>query len=86
MNNGGWQRARHAAKLDGVRVHDLRHTYASRLRLAGVSQEDRAALLGHGARSMPEHYAAGDIGRLITLANQVLDRQGTRTLLRVVNG
>jgi integrase len=69
-----------------VRIHDLRHTYASRLRLAGVPQEDRNALLGHKSASIPEHYASADIGRLIKLANQVLDRQGTRTLLRVVNG
>lgn len=69
-----------------VRIHDLRHTFASRLRLAGVPQEDRNALLGHQSASIPEHYASADIGRLIKLANQVLYRQGTRTLLRVVNG
>lgn len=69
-----------------VRIHDLRHTYASRLRLAGVPQEDRNALMGHKSASIPEHYASADIGRLIKLSNLALDRQGTRTLLRVVNG
>ena len=69
-----------------VRIHDLRHTYSSRLRLAGVSQEDRNALMGHKSASIPEHYASADIGRLIKLSNMVLDRQGTRTLLRLVNG
>lgn len=69
-----------------VRIHDLRHTYSSRLRLAGVSQEDRNALMGHKSASIPEHYASADIGRLIKLSNLVLDRQGTRTLLRLVNG
>lgn len=69
-----------------LRVHDLRHTYSSRLRLAGVSQEDRNALMGHKSASIPEHYASADVGRLIELSNRVLDRQGTRTLLRVVNG
>lgn len=68
-----------------LRVHDLRHTYAARLRLAGVPQEDRNALLGHKSASIPEHYASADIGRLIELANRALDRQGTRTLLRVVS-
>lgn len=72
--------------LAGVRVHDLRHTYSSRLRLANVSQEDRNSLMGHKSASIPEHYASADIGRLIKLSNLVLDRQGTRTLLRVVNG
>lgn len=86
MNNTGWQNARAKAGLADVRIHDLRHTYASRLRLAGVSQEDRNALLGHKSASIPEHYASADIGRLIELSNKVLDRQGTRTLLRVVNG
>lgn len=72
--------------FSNVRVHDLRHTYSSRLRLAGVSQEDRNALMGHKSASIPEHYASADIGRMIELSNKVLDRQGTRTLLRVVNG
>ncbi len=85
INNNGWQNARKRVGLTQVRVHDLRHTYASRLRQAGVVREDRAALLGHEGRSMPEHYATADIGRLIELSNRVLDRAGTRTLLRVVN-
>jgi integrase len=86
MNNTAWQRARRAAKLPDVRVHDLRHTFATRLRAAGVSAEDRAALLGHSLRTMPEHYASADIGRLVGLANRVLDRVGTTTILRVANG
>ena len=86
MNNTAWQRARRATKLPDVRVHDLRHTFATRLRAAGVAEEDRAALLGHALRTMPEHYASADIGRLIGLANRVLDRVGTTTILRVANG
>lgn len=86
INNTGFQNARKRAGLEKVRVHDLRHTYASRLRLAGVEQEDRNCLMGHGGASMPEHYASADIGRLVELANKACDRQGTRTLLRVVNG
>jgi integrase len=86
MNNTAWQRARRAANLPRVRVHDLRHTFATRLRAAGVPEEDRAALLGHALRTMPEHYASADIGRLIGLANRVLERVGTTTILRVANG
>ena len=33
---------------------------------------------------MPEHYASADVGRLVGLANRVLDRVGT--ILRVANG
>lgn len=83
MNNTAWQNARNKIGLPQVRVHDLRHTYATRLRAAGVADEDRAALLGHATPSMTSHYASGDIGRLIRLANYALDRIGTRTILRV---
>lgn len=86
MNNNGWQTARKEAGLSIVRVHDMRHTFATRLRLSGVPQEDRNALMGHSGASMPEHYASADIGRLIELANLAMTRQGTKTLLRVVNG
>lgn len=85
MNNNAWQTARAKVGLSGVRVHDTRATYATRLRAAGVSQEDRSALLGHACKSMAEHYAAADIGRLIELSNRVLQRNGTRTVLSVVN-
>lgn len=86
MNNTGWQNARRAVGLKQVRVHDLRHTFACRLRAAGVSEEDRCALLGHAEHSMSGHYASADVGRLVMLANRVLDRQETRTVLRVANG
>jgi hypothetical protein len=83
MNNTAWQRARREAKLSDVRVHDLRHTFATRLRAGGVWEEDRAALLGHATRTMPEHYASADVGRLLTQANLILNREETRTVLRV---
>jgi integrase len=86
MNNTAWQRARKEIGLRNVRIHDLRHTFGARLRAAGVSAEDRTALLGHATQSMTAHYASADIGRLIGMANRVLDRIGTRTILRVANG
>jgi integrase len=86
MNNTGWQNARRAVGLPQMRVHDLRHTFACRLRAAGVSQEDRCALLGHAEHSMSGHYASADVGRLVELANLVLNRYETRTVLRVANG
>jgi integrase len=86
MNNNGWQQARREAGLRSVRIHDLRHTYACRLRAAGVSAEDRAALLGNVDHSMAGHYASADVGRLVKQANLVLNRQETRTVLRVANG
>src|ERR1700694_543709 len=86
MNNTAWQQARREVGVRGVRIHDLRHTYACRLRAAGVSAEDRAALLGHANQSMVGHYASADVGRLLGEANLVLNRQETRTVLRVAHG
>jgi integrase len=86
MNNTSWQNARRAVGLTKVRVHDLRHTFGARLRAAGVSHEDRAALLGHACHSMPELYASPDVCRLTKLANRVVERIRTVTVLRVVNG
>jgi integrase len=53
MNNNGWQCARREAKVPLVRIHDLRHSFACRLRAAGVSAEDREALLGHAIIRWP---------------------------------
>jgi integrase len=86
MNNTAWQNARRKAGLRAARIHDLRHTYGARLRAAGVAHEDRAALLGHACGSMPELYARPDIGRLLSLANRVLERSHMITVLRLANG
>jgi integrase len=83
MNNSGWQHARRDVGLPLVRVHDLRHSFACRLRAMGVSSEDREALLGHANHSMAGHYASADVGHLLKQANLLLDRRGTRTVLRV---
>ena len=85
MNNSAWHAAREKAGLPKLRVHDLRHTYGARLRAAGVEKEDRASLLGHATQSMPEHYAAADIGRLINLSNGSLNRNSTCTVISVLN-
>jgi len=86
MNNTGWQKARNRVNLSQVRVHDLRHTYGQRLREAGVSNEDRAVLMGHATSNMSEHYATPTVSRLIEMANLVTKTRDAVTLLRVVNG
>ena len=60
LNNSGWKTACKAAGLynakTGLRVHDLRHTAATRLRHAGVDEETRREILGHSSgRSMTNH-------------------------------
>jgi len=80
------QLAAKAANLERFRVHDLRHTFGMRLRKAGVSEEDRAILLGHALEGMPQHYATATIARLVEAANKVRETRDRTTLLRVVNG
>jgi integrase len=64
-------------------IHNARHTFAYRLRLAGVSQEDRNALLGHARTNLAEHYAPGDLERLLECAERVTQRR-EMTILRAV--
>ena len=78
--------ARRDVGLEKVRVHDLRHTFGQRLRDGGVSEEDRALLLGHAIEGMPQHYATATVARLVKAANSVSRTRDRTTLLRVVNG
>ncbi|MEP6770258.1 MAG: tyrosine-type recombinase/integrase [Polaromonas sp.] len=86
LNNTAWQAARTEVGLEMVRIHDLRHTYGQRLRDAGVSEEDRALLLGHAIEGMPQHYASATVARLVEVANKAQFTVDRTTLLRVVNG
>jgi site-specific recombinase XerD len=45
------------AKIKNFRWHDLRHTFASRLRIKGAPLEDIADLLGHKSLTMTRRYA-----------------------------
>jgi len=49
--------ARRKAGIEGVRVHDLRHTYASWLVMAGVPLRTVAELLGHKSLTMVARYS-----------------------------
>jgi integrase len=88
--NSAWLRARKAAGLDKVRVHDLKHTFGRRLRAAGVSFEDRQDLPGHRSGRIATHYSSAELSNLIAAANTVCDRgQGRPELVvlrRVGNG
>jgi integrase len=85
MNDSAWKKARiRAAKkyqerflrpapkgFASIRVHDLKHTFGRRLRAAGVTEEDRRALLGHKSGSITSHYSAAELGKLIDEANKI---------------
>jgi integrase len=55
--NEAWIKARKAAKLDGLHLHDLRHTFASTLASAGLSLPVIGALLGHSTPVTTHRYA-----------------------------
>jgi len=52
-----WNRARVKAGLPEVRIHDLRHTYASQLVNSKCSLHEVQKLLGHSSAKMTQRYA-----------------------------
>lgn len=52
----GFDSARKAAGLEGVRFHDLRHTCVSRMIQAGVRSEEAMKVSGHSTLSMLNRY------------------------------
>src|SRR5262245_4179054 len=55
--NQAWIKVRKAAKLPDMRLHDLRHTFASTLASAGLSLPVIGALLGHSTPTTTHRYA-----------------------------
>jgi len=55
--NDAWERVRKRARLDGVRLHDLRHTFASRALAIGEGLPMIGALLGHRKIETTARYA-----------------------------
>ena len=52
-----FSRARAAVGITDVRIHDLRHTYASLLIQNGISLYEVQKLLGHSSPNMTQRYA-----------------------------
>src|SRR5262249_28013500 len=52
-----WQRIIKAAGIEGLRIHDLRHSYASQLVPGGASLPRSGALLGHSNPTTTHRYA-----------------------------
>ncbi|MBX4139401.1 tyrosine-type recombinase/integrase [Pseudomonas rhodesiae] len=103
MNDTAWKKARVRAAtrweleqkspahpgFRSIRVHDLKHTFGRRLRAAGVTLEDRKALLGHKNGSVTSHYSTAELEQLIAEANKVsaTDSRGPAlTILRRKTG
>jgi integrase len=52
-----WKRICKATRITGLRVHDLRHSYASHLASAGIGLHVIGALLGHSNPTTTHRYA-----------------------------
>ena len=74
-----WRRIRRAAGLDDLRLHDLRHSFASVAAAQGLSLPVIGALLGHSQPSTTARYAhlAQDP---LAKANEKISRMITATM------
>ncbi|MEH6551286.1 MAG: tyrosine-type recombinase/integrase [Pseudomonadales bacterium] len=71
-----WRNGVKESGLD-VNIHDLRYTFAHRLRAAGVDQETRAELLGHGV-SLTSKYSLTtleNVTRAVALIEERTDHE-----------
>ena len=59
-----WERVRKTAGLDDVRIHDLRHTFASVAVSNGIPLYEVGRLLGHASMQSTQRYAHLDRSRL----------------------
>lgn len=92
LNNTAWKRARRQVGLENCRgpgqhfrVHDLRHTFASRLRESGVSREDRKDFLGHVNDDITTHYSTAETLHMIELVERLVTGQNKPSLYLVKN-
>ena len=65
-----WTGVREKAALPGVRIHDLRHSFASQGVMNGVGLPTVGRLLGHRRRDTTAIYAHFDDGALRNAADQ----------------
>jgi integrase len=59
-----WDRARRAIGLPKLRFHDLRHTFATRMQIAGGDLPAVKEALGHSDISVTMRYAGADMARV----------------------
>lgn len=66
-----WNSARQSVGLNDLRMHDLRHSFASALVNKGNSLYDVQKLLGHSSSRMTERYSHLSAQRLSSVATEV---------------
>ncbi|MBL4718761.1 MAG: tyrosine-type recombinase/integrase, partial [Erythrobacter sp.] len=74
--NGFWRRLRDEAGLPGVRIHDLRHTFASHAAMNKETLPMIGRLLGHANVQTTARYAHLDDRHLLEAAQQIGDAVG----------
>ena len=89
MHNSAWKKAWIRAELPvGPDVlsgpHNLRHTFARRLRLAGVPLETRKALMHHIDGDITIHYSPAEVGELLNAVEKLTEVEGV-TMLRLAS-
>lgn len=67
-----WKEALRRAEVTDFRFHDLRHTAASYLTMAGIPLVTVAEVLGHQTLSMVQRYAHHDTKHKAEVINKVL--------------
>lgn len=68
---GPWERVRKITEIDDVRIHDLRHTFASRAVALGQGLPTIGKLLGHTQTQTTARYAHLSTEHSLTAADQV---------------
>jgi integrase len=72
-----WDSARQKANMPDLRVHDLRHSFASFLVNGGRSIYEVQTILGHSQIKTTQRYAHLSNGSLVSAANEAAKRIGT---------
>ena len=68
-----WDKAKVVAQIEGFRFHDLRHTAASYLVMAGATLHETAEILGHKSTETTKRYAHLSTGHKAALAERVMN-------------
>jgi len=71
-----WDKARKAAGLADVRMHDLRHSFASNLVNSGQTLYVVGTILGHAQTKTTQRYAHLSTDTLLAAANAAADHMG----------
>ena len=71
-----WEKALKAANISDFHWHDLRHTAASYLAMAGVSLVEISKILGHRTMQMVSRYSHLSEGHIVATGEKLAARLG----------